>query len=160
MKWIKNNYLFILILLLAIFLRFNQLGQNPPSLNWDEASMGYNAYSLFKTGADEYGNSWPLSIRSFDVYQLPLYVYSTIPFIALFGLTEFATRFPAALYGVLTVIATYFLGKELFENHKERARKWIALLAMFFMAVSPWHLQFSRGAFEATVGLFDRDWET
>ena len=84
----------IVIFLLAFTLRFWQLGQNPPSLDWDEASLGYNAYSLFKTGADEYGNKWPLAIRSFGDYKPPLYTYLTIPSVAIFGLNEFAIRFP------------------------------------------------------------------
>ena len=77
---------FFFIVLLAIFLRFYQLGKNPPHLNWDEAALGYNAYSLLSTGRDEYGKSFPLSFRSFDDYKPPLYVYLTIPSVAVFGL--------------------------------------------------------------------------
>jgi len=65
-----------------------------------------------------------------------------------FGLNEFAIRFPSAFFGILTVLLSYFLTKKLFEKEN------IALLTAFFLAISPWHLQFSRGAFEANLGLF------
>src|SRR3989344_1420628 len=110
-KW---SLLFLFcIILLATLLRFYQLGINPPSLDWDEASIGYNAYSILKTGADEYGNRLPLSFRSFDDYKPPVYIYLTVISVALFGLTEFAARFPTAVIGVLAVIVVYCLVQEL-----------------------------------------------
>ncbi len=145
--------LFISITVLAIVLRFYELGLNPPSLDWDEASIGYNAYSILKTGADEYGNKFPLSFRSFDDYKPPVYIYLTVPAIALFGLTEFVVRFPAAIIGVLAVIAVYFFVLEILENWDKQKRQWIALGTSFFLAVSPWHLQFSRAAFEGNIGM-------
>jgi 4-amino-4-deoxy-L-arabinose transferase-like glycosyltransferase len=155
MKQGKNAI--ILILLLAAFLRFYKLGQNPPSLDWDEASLGYNAYSLLKTGKDEYGNSWPISIRSFNDYKPPLYTYFLIPSIAVLGLSEFAIRFPSALAGILTVFATYFFVKKLFSGNKQTTKPWsneaIASTAALLLAISPWHLQFSRVAFEANLAL-------
>ncbi len=149
-----NFYPFLLIgiIFLATALRFFQLGMNPPSLDWDEASLGYNAYSILKTGADEYGNFLPLSIRSFDDYKPPMYVYLTVPSVAVFGLTEFAVRLPAAIIGVLSVLMTYLLVNEFFVAW--RHRKQIALVSAFLLAISPWHLQFSRAAFEGNVGLF------
>jgi len=151
------------IIVLAFFLRFYKLGKAPPSLNWDEAALGYNAYSLLKTGRDEYGIRFPSSLRSFGDYKPPLYTYLTIPSIAIFGLNEFAVRFPSAFFGVLTVLLTYFLVNELFINGLKRnsklvnpltRNKSIALASIFLLAISPWHIQFSRGAFEANLGLF------
>ena len=76
---------FFLILLLAFILRFYKLGEVPPHLDWDEASNAYNAYSILKTGRDEYGDFLPLSNRSFDDYKPALYSYLAIPPITLFG---------------------------------------------------------------------------
>lgn len=143
-----------LIILIAIFLRFYKLGVNPPSLTWDEASLGYNAYSILQTGADEYGNKLPLSIRSFDDYKPPLYTYLTVLPVGIFGLNEFAVRLPAAVIGVLSIFAIYFLTKELLQKWDKRQQELIALTAAFFLAISPWHLQFSRGAFEGNIGIF------
>lgn len=152
MKFVKRKYILVLIILLAFALRFFMLGQNPPSLNWDETSIGYNAYSILKTGKDEYGNFLPLEFRSFDDYKPPIYVYLTVPSIFIFGLTEFAVRFPAALFGTLSVVVFYFLLKEATSDYKKGDK--IALLGSFLLAISPWHLQFSRAAYEGNIGLF------
>lgn len=150
--------LLILVLLTAFFLRFYQLGQNPPSLDWDEASLGWNAYSILKTGSDEYGKRLPVAIRSFNDYKPALYVYSLLPSLAIFGLNEWSVRLPSATAGFLTVICTYFLVLELLQMNKEgkvSAREWwVALLTTFLLAISPWHIQFSRVAFEANLALF------
>lgn len=151
-----NKLLFAFVVIVAFVLRFYQLGNNPPSLDWDEASLGHNAYSILKTGADEYGNKWPIAFRSFDDFKPPAYVYLAVPSVALFGLTEFAVRSPSALFGVLTVLVTYFLVKELFKknSHFNNPASHVALLSSFLLAISPWHLQFSRAAFESNIGLF------
>lgn len=145
---LKNNLLLILILVVAAALRFYQLGQNPPSLDWDETAHGYNAYSILKTGRDEYGYKFPLYFRSFDDYKPPIYTYLVVPSIAAFGLNDFAVRFPSAFLGVLAVLFTYLMVLALFK------KKEIALLAAFFLAISPWHLQFSRVAFETNSATF------
>ena len=108
-----TNIILICIVLIGFVLRFYRLGENPPGLNWDEASLGYNAYAILKTGADEYGTQTPLSIRSFDDYKPPLYVYLTVPSVALFGLNAFSVRFVSALLGSLAVVVMYFLTKEI-----------------------------------------------
>ncbi len=144
-----RKYLLLCIILLAATLRLYKLASIPPSLYWDEASLGYNAYSILKTAHDERGKFLPLTnFAAFGDYKPPGYIYATVPSIAIFGLTEFAIRFPSAFFGTLTVLLTYLLAKKLFEKEK------IALLSALFLAISPWHLQFSRGAFEANLGLF------
>ena len=158
----KRYILLAIIFIVGLFLRFYLLGTNPPSLNWDEASTGYNAFSILRTGRDEYGNFMPLSIRSFDDYKPPLYTYLDVPFIAVFGLTDYAVRLPSAILGTLTILVVYFLVLEFFpktgkkhgifsENYLQQE---IALLSAFFFAISPWSLQFSRAAYEGNIGLF------
>lgn len=144
----KENLFLILILLLATTLRFLGEGISPPGFNADEASFGYSAYSILKTGRDEFGNFLPLTLFSFGDYKTPLYAYLAILPIAVFGLNEFATRFPARLCGVLTVFLTYKLSRVIFRNEK------IALLAALFLTLSPWHLLQSRASIESTVSLF------
>ncbi len=170
--------LFVIIIISSV-LRLWKLGDVPISPNWDEVALGYNAYSIIETGRDEYGQFLPIILRSFDDYKPALYAYLVIPFIKLFGLTVFAVRLPSAIFGILTVIATYFLVKEVFrqelktQNSKLKTAsdavktasdavktttqnskvEIIALLSSFLLALSPWHIQFSRIAFEANVGL-------
>jgi len=145
-----------LIFVLAIVLRLCRVGEHPTFIS-DEASIGYNAYSILETGKDEWGKFLPLSFKSFGEYKLPLYIYLTVPSIAIFGLNEFAIRFPSVLFGSLTVILVFFLTKEILSktkssiiNHKSS----ISLLAAFLLAISPWHIQVSRMALEANLSLF------
>ena len=74
---------------------------SPPALNADEVTNAYDAYSILKTGKDQYGNFMPLRFKSFGDYKLPLLTYLAIPFIKIFGLTETGIRmvnFPFVLF--------------------------------------------------------------
>src|SRR3990167_5102849 len=144
-----NKIILLFIILFAIVLRVYKLSKVPPSLYWDEASLGYNAYSILLTARDEYGKFLPLTnFAAFGDYKPPGYIYAAVPSVAIFGLNEFAIRFPSALFGTLTVLLIYLISKRLFESEI------ISQIAALFLAISPWHLQFSRGAFEANLGLF------
>jgi len=160
MKILKFKFVILFtIITLAALLRLYKLGTNPPGLYWDEAVMGYDAYSILKTGKDHHGVTLPLFFESYGDWKLPVYHYSLVPSIAIFGLNEFAIRFPSAFFGTLTVPLIYLLTKKLFEKSDVSNQlsvvksESIALLAMLMLAISPWHVQFSRGAFESTVGL-------
>lgn len=148
-----SNVKFILfsILFLALTLRVYKIGEVPLSLNRDEVGLGYDAYSLLITGRDQFGKFLPLTLRSSDDYKPASYAYFTAPYIAIFGPNEIAVRLPSAILGTLTVLVTYFLVRELFFS---TYRSVLPLLTSFFVAVSPWHIQFSRAAFEANVSLF------
>jgi 4-amino-4-deoxy-L-arabinose transferase-like glycosyltransferase len=146
-SFFKRHLVLFLVLLLALVVRCWNLSNNPPGLTWDEAALGYNAYSLLQTGKDEYGTFLPLNLKSFGDYKPALYAYLDIPFVAIFGLNEFAVRIPSALLGVLGVWGISLLVLELFK------KKQAALLAGFLLAISPWHIQFSRPAYEANLAL-------
>lgn len=146
----------VIIFFIAFFLRFYKLTSNPSSLYWEEVALGYDAYSLLKTGSDHRGNPWPVVyINSYMDYKPPLYVYTAIPSIWLFGLNEFGIRFPSAFFGSLTVLVFYLLVNELFKDKiSQYLNISISLMASFLLTISPWHLQFSRAAFEANLALF------
>ncbi len=153
MSLAKTTIILTAIIVFASFLRFFQLGQNPPSLTWDEAAWGYNAYSLGIDGRDEFGRFLPLNyLESFGDFKPPAYAYLDVIPIKLFGLTEFATRFPSAFFGVLTVLMAYFLTKRIFWNSKSKEQ--YALFTSLFLAISSWHIMLSRAAFEANVATF------
>ncbi|HEV2339153.1 MAG TPA: glycosyltransferase family 39 protein [Patescibacteria group bacterium] len=143
--FLENYWLLICIVLFAAALRFIALTQIPASLNIDEQALGYNAYSLMKTGYDEHGKYFPISLESFGDWKLIGYPLVTIPSIAIFGLNDFSIRFPSALAGVVQVILTYFLVLKLFQ------KKRVALFAAVFFTVSPWGIYFSRMAFEVNI---------
>lgn len=144
----KKYWLLIIALLLGSILRLYQLGILPNALTWDEAALGYNAYSIIKTGRDEFGKFLPLVFKSFGDYKPGLYVYLAIPSIFIFGLTEFATRLPSALAGILAILGVYLLTKELFPIPRT---KHLAQLSALSLALMPWHIHFSRGAWETNV---------
>lgn len=164
-----------LIIILAAVLRFAAISDNPPSLNWDEVSHGYNAYSILKTGKDEWGVTLPTIFRAYGDYKLPVYIYLTSLSVSLFGLSAFAVRLPSVLAGITTVIFTYLLVNELFgyglsalakapsDRRVAGSKKYnaqrvtqnrlTALTASLLVAIEPWSLFLSRGAFEANLAL-------
>lgn len=152
MKNNKNLIILLGIILIGVFLRFYLLGQIPGSLNWDEVSWGYNAYSISETGKDEYGKTLPLSFKAFGDYKQPMYIYLDSVFVKTLGLNPVSVRITSAIFGSMSIILVYFMVKEIFfrRNYKEK----LALLTSLFFAISPWSIQFSRVAYEANVGLF------
>ena len=68
----------ILIFIFGFILRSIYIDKFPPSLNWDEVSHGYNAYSLLKTGRDEWGSFLPLIFRAYGDYIPVSYTHLTL----------------------------------------------------------------------------------
>ncbi|KKU56791.1 MAG: hypothetical protein UX78_C0003G0067 [Candidatus Amesbacteria bacterium GW2011_GWA2_47_11] len=134
-------------MLLAAGLRFAGLGKSPPAVNWDEAALGYNAYSLWLTGKDEYGYKMPLALRSFEDYKPPLYAYLTAPIVGMAELNEFNTRLVSAIAGVASVALVFLITNKLVENEVT------AVTAAGLRAMEPWSILFSRGAWEANLAL-------
>lgn len=152
----KGNFSFVAIICIAFFLRFFSIQSIPPGLYLDEAGIGINAYSILNTGKDEYGKNFPLYFKSFGEYKLPGYIYATSLSMAVFGKTEFAIRFFSAFGGSLSVVVFYFFLKRLLALDKTIPREYIhlPLLSSFLLAISSWHIHFSRGGFEANLALF------
>lgn len=145
----NNKLLLIIIFIISFFLRFYKIGDYP-TLLWDEAAIGYNAYSIIETGKDEYGQTLPIIFKSFGDYKPGLYIYLAIPFIKIFGLTAAATRLPSVLIGSLLPILIYFLIKEL----NQKAHK-TAIIAAVITAFNPYSIHFSRGAWETNILTFE-----
>ena len=145
MKILKKT-IFLAILVVAFLIRFIDLNRTP-ALNPDEAALGYNAYSLILTGKDEHGASWPLHFKSFGDYKPGGYVYLAIPFIKLFGLTSLTVRMPNLILSLLTILFLYKLVLLFTKNYL------LSSLTAFVLAVSPWHIHFSRGAWESSTAL-------
>ena len=150
----KPVYWLTIIIVLASVLRLYNLANNPPATYGDEISFAWNAWSILKTGTDQYGTPFPLQFRAFEDYKAPIPVYLLTPLFAIFGMHTFILRLPVALAGVATVWVTYALVKKLFQNSKtSEMTERIALLSAFLLAISPWHIHLSRGYFEATLAL-------
>lgn len=150
----RTKILLGLIIAFALIVRVIGISKYPVGFTQDEASLGYDAYSLLTTGKDQWGVSWPLTFRSFGDFKMPLYSYLAIPSVAVFGLNEFSTRLPGALIGTLAVLATYLMVFELFKNSSKVNNRTLALMSAFLLAISTWHISLSRGAFEANLTTF------
>jgi len=144
----KKKIILFLIIFTAFVLRVWKINDFPAGLNADEAAIGYNAYSLIQTGKDEFGHPWPINFQSFNDFKPGLYFYLVLPFVKIFGLNELAVRLPSVLLGTLTVVILYFLVYELFNS------KPLALSSSLLLAISPWHLHFSRGGWESNAAVF------
>ena len=138
-----------MVFILGIFVYFYKLDKIPSGFYIDEALPGYNAYSILKTGKDEYGKFFPIAFRFYGSYNPPLYTYLTIPSIALFGLNIYAVRFPSVLFGLLSALVFYLMLKksELVKN------KLTLLLGFLLFLISPWNLLYSRVGYEVSLGL-------
>lgn len=147
-KNISSKYLLLAIILIASFLRLWKLDVVPVSLFGDELDVGYHAYSILKTGRDYSGNFMPIHFQSLAEWRTPLYLYSSVPTVAVFGISPWGVRLPAAIFGILGVWMFYLLVKQISGNRN------LALLSALILTVSPWHIQYSRAGFEVTQLLF------
>ena len=152
MKSWKTTVLLIVIVLIGFVLRGYRVSVNPPSISWDEASIGYNAYTILKTGKDEHGKFMPMdTFAAFGDYKPPVPIYLTVPFIALFGMSELAVRAPSVVAGTLSIWIIYLLVCELFAKSKQKTL--LAFVTAGLLAISPWHIMLSRAGFEANIAL-------
>lgn len=150
----KNAYIALLLVLsigLAVLTRFYKLGEAPAGLYIDEAGQGYSAYSILKTGKDEFGKDYPIVFRSFTDFKTPVYVYSIVPLIQHFGLTTFTVRFPSFAFSILTIPLLYLLIRKITPG---KVAIPLSLLSVLLLALSPWHILFGRTNFECNLALF------
>jgi|SRR3989344_2424483 len=142
-----QKILLLLIVILFLFTRFYKISDIPLSLYWDEASIGYNAYSISQDGKDEWGDFLPVHFRAFGEFKLPVYIYSVVPFVKIFGLNELSVRLPAILFSLGIVLLTFLLARKLTDNITT------GLWSSFLVTISPWFFIFSRTGYEVTAGL-------
>ena len=124
----------VLALLVAAALRLPDLTAIPPGVHYDEAAYGLNAGDIGLRG------DRPVFIPAFTGRE-PLYLYVAGAMARALGNTLFALRLTSAFFGLLTIAATYWLGREMLADRR------IALLAAALLAISFWHVLFSRLGF-------------
>lgn len=145
--FIKHIVLIILVVFVGLggFWRFYQLDQSPPSLNWDEAALGYNSYLISHTMKDEFGVVLPIATRSFNDYKATGSVYLMIPFLWIFGMNEVGVRALSVFAGTVQILLAFFIAWKTF--HSKRT----SLMAALFVSIAPYGIFFSRTMFEANV---------
>lgn len=134
-------------MIVAIGARFYKLGETPKGFYLDEAALGYNAYSILETGKDEFGKKWPVLFRSFTDFKAPVYTYLLIPIYKIWGMNMWSTRLLSALGGVVGIWFGFWLIKNLSNKIN------LALIFISVLAISPWHLIFSRTSYETNLSL-------
>ncbi len=144
----QKYFLLFLILTLGAFLYFYKLSQIPPSVYDDEATVGYNAFSILTSLKDEYGKTLPISFRFFSAYTPPLYVYLIVPLIHLFSLNAFSIRLLSALSTLIGIIIVCLLIQE-FNLFKKSFSK---IIGSLLFTITPWVVFNARVGYEVTLG--------
>jgi 4-amino-4-deoxy-L-arabinose transferase-like glycosyltransferase len=153
MKQTSLKIILGIIIFFSLVVRIVNINVNPPAISWDEASIGYNAFTILTTGRDEHGRLLPLdTFAAFGDYKPPVPIYLTVPFVGLLGLNEWSIRLPSVFSGVATVFIVFLLARQLF--FQSRYRDQIALVTSAVLAMTPWHIMLSRAGFEANIALF------
>ena len=128
------------IIAIGAALRLIALAGTPAGFNQDEASIAYDAWSIATYGLDRNGYIYPVYPVAWGTGHGPLYMYLVVPFVRVFGMSEFIYRLPNALLGVGSTIVFYFLMR----NMRVKPGKILAIATTAFFAIVPWHIQMSR----------------
>lgn len=142
----------VIVIAVGAFFRLESLTHLPIALFGDEIDVGYQAWSLITTGRDYMGHLLPTYIQSLAEWRAPLLMYLTAPFVGILGPTDLAIRLPVALAGIASIYLVYLLSKSLFSSAPHT--KHLALLSAFLLALTPWHIHYSRAAFEVVPLVF------
>lgn len=140
----KSFWLLLAILLLGFVLRVYRITSLP--MYGDELTIVYDTYSILKTGKDATGEVLPLTFKM-GAGRPGGYIYASLPFVYLFGTSEWGVRSLSILSSLGIIILMYFLGKKLFSEK-------IGLIASFLTSISLWDIYLARGGFEAHFALF------
>jgi 4-amino-4-deoxy-L-arabinose transferase-like glycosyltransferase len=140
----------VFFIILFYFLYLNKLEKVPPGFYIDESLPGYNAYSILKTGKDEWGKVFPVVFRFFRLYNPPLFVYLNVLTVLIFGLNVFAIRIISVFIGGAAIITYYFLLK----HSKLIKTKTVLFWSVAFFAITPWMVFYSRIGFEVILAFY------
>ena len=134
-RW-RNQLLILGCLLLGAALRLYAFGEIPPGLYHDEAQHGLDALNVLNGGLKVFFEA--------NNGREPLFIYCVSACVAVLGRTPWAIRLPAAFAGMLTLAATYDLGRTLFSR---RMGRW----TLAILTVTLWHVHLSRVGYRAVL---------
>jgi hypothetical protein len=158
----------VVVLLVAGFFRLWQIGSLPPGLFGDEATDGLDALDVL---AGRGAIFFPANYG-----REGLHIWLVAGMFRLLGVTPLAVRLPSVIAGLLTVLATYWLGIELVRATTDRLKskapspagpnqpptlnqqllRFVPLVAALYLGTSYFHVHFSRfgirGAFTPLFG--------
>ena len=155
----KTFFAALVILIIAVFFRFYNLGSLPPGLYPDEAMNGSNALEAIKN--NDFKVFYPENNG-----REGLFINIQAMAVRIFGNEAWALRSVSAAFGALTVLGIFFLARELMKKKEEeevlimglgKAER-IAFFAALFAAVALWPVLFSRIGFRANMAPFSLAW--
>src|SRR3990167_5226510 len=141
MKKIKRFLPLLLLTLIVLFFlatRLYKINEIPGTLYWDEASIGYNAYSITTDLKDEWGEFLPIHFRAFGEFKLPVYIYSVAFIEKIAGMSIFSAG---------SIVLLYLITLAFYKKHL------VSLISSFLFTIFPWYFIFSRTGYEVTAGL-------
>ena len=140
----SSRWIYLVLMIIGILSRVVLLGKIPGGINQDEAYATYEAYSLIETGMDSRGYVNPVYFVSWGSGMNALLTYILIPFVKIMGLTVMTPRIPMVILSILTMPAFYGVMRRTFNER-------IALIGLFLLVISPWHVGLSRWALESNL---------
>ncbi len=130
------------VIVIFTLFRFTYLAEIPAGFFVDESSIGYNVQRLLRGATDEHGAYLPLYFKAFGDYKNPVFVYSLLPIVALFGEHIVSIRIAAALWVLAALVAFLLMGKA------AGFRRLSLVSMMLLCTTSPWLIQLGRVGFE------------
>lgn len=142
---VNNKYDIAIYFIFAIgfLVRLVSIQSFPAGFNQDEASAGYDAYSVLNYGIDRKAVHMPVYFIAWGSGQSVLLSFLMMPFIGLFGLSELTVRLPMAIVGCITLICVY----KLFKQYNKK----LAIVGLAFLAICPWHIMKCRWALDCNL---------
>ncbi len=126
----------LLLIAAGATLRVHALGHSPYGLYQDEAINGLDALRVLD-------GAHPLYFEANNGRE-PLFIYAMAATIGMAGRTPLGVRAPAAIVGLLTLPAVYWMGSAL-------ANRRVGLLSAAILAVTLWHVHLSHIGFRAIL---------
>ena len=122
-----------------------RIGSDPPGLYDDEASIGYNAWTIAHYGTDQFGNHVPLFFIDFGDYKGPIATYLVAPFTWFMSGGAAVVRLPSVLAGIAIFLVAGRLAFLLTRSYRT------ALVAMVLTALQPWMFLQSHTMLEGNI---------
>ena len=131
-------WLFVLLMLVAVFFRLWNLDEVPPGLNNDSAQNGLLALRIFQ------GQPYTPYMTGIGAGHESIFLYLMAGLFELVGPTVLAIKLAAAVIGLATVVAFYSFARFLFGAE-------CAFWATFLLATGGWHITFSKVGWRAIM---------
>ncbi len=137
-----------ILLVVSLFFRLIYLGVVPVSIAHDETDNIIQAHSLIQTGSDIVGTWQPFALLPNSGVMSELGPFINTAVLSIFPNNLFTNRLTTALLSSLFPLLLLYWLKTLKVDSK------VGYISAFMLAVSPWHILFSRTVLEQPTSLF------